>query len=427
MPPYYPLLLLLIGGSTSPLGAQPPGTDDCYLPPITISKGLGLGGAHTRWPEGIVPYSFDLPDNTAGKNIRGVMQEAVTHMNENTNVCWVPALSQGEGVRIVLSDQEYNYASLGYSPFGANTIAMLSQSVGVGLHEMGHVLGLHHEQKRWDRDEHILVYEENIDPRFLGEFAKVDTVPTEQWTAVTAYDRGSIMHYQPYAFSSNGKPTLTDLAGNTEGIGFQSTLSPYDIDQINAMYPGGPSRSACDSLVRQRSTSVTLSVAGSDGLDAPCRNRETVLLATATGPASENLRYSWAAASGSPSTGQGPEFRVRFTTFGRHTVTLWVYRDRELFQQQEHTIEVPYDEDVLTIIGNPAARSQGVHFRLSTQYENYRVQLIDASGRTVYAKDFQTAPCVVEGVIPTTDLSAGVYHLMYLRGRETFGQRVIIH
>ena len=29
----------------------------------------------------------------------------------------------------------------------------------------------------------------------------------------SAYDIGSVMHYNSYAFSSNGRPTITDLSG----------------------------------------------------------------------------------------------------------------------------------------------------------------------------------------------------------------------
>ena len=59
------------------------------------------------------------------------------------------------------------------------------------VHEIGHTLGLWHEQQRSDRDQVIQVLWENLG-HYKGQFSPINTdnkgVP---------YDLGSVMHYGP--------------------------------------------------------------------------------------------------------------------------------------------------------------------------------------------------------------------------------------
>ena len=62
---------------------------------------------------------------------------------------------------------------------------------GIPVHEIGHVLGMWHEQQRWDRDEYIRVLYENLG-YYSGQFAKFPTV-----SYGVPYDYGSVLHYSP--------------------------------------------------------------------------------------------------------------------------------------------------------------------------------------------------------------------------------------
>ena len=61
------------------------------------------------------------------------------------------------------------------------------------MHELAHTIGLHHEQTRPDRDEHITLHYENIDQEHWHNFDK----PAAQYTTNYGlkYDYRSIMHY----------------------------------------------------------------------------------------------------------------------------------------------------------------------------------------------------------------------------------------
>ena len=65
--------------------------------------------------------------------------------------------------------------------------------VDTALHELGHSIGLYHEQNRRDRDDYIWVRSEYMDPKY--RFASVMENEEDITNYGVAYDYGSIMHY----------------------------------------------------------------------------------------------------------------------------------------------------------------------------------------------------------------------------------------
>lgn len=99
------------------------------------------------------------------------------------------------------------------------------------LHELGHVIGFYHEHQRVDRDNFIIINTENIQADKLNNFNKL--FPSYGFS--NSYDINSIMHYTPYTFSANFRPTIT-LRDQSTNFGNIGTLSTLDIENATAIY-----------------------------------------------------------------------------------------------------------------------------------------------------------------------------------------------
>ncbi|KAJ7393818.1 hypothetical protein OS493_003484 [Desmophyllum pertusum] len=88
---------------------------------------------------------------------------------------------------------------------------------GTLLHEIGHALGLFHEQARPDRDMYINIVRDNIQAGKASNFDKMTPAQQQTWMPFgTPYDYYSIMHFYSYAFTKNKKPTITPKNKNVK-------------------------------------------------------------------------------------------------------------------------------------------------------------------------------------------------------------------
>lgn len=108
-------------------------------------------------------------------------------------------------------------------------------------HEVGHALGLMHEQSRPDRDQFIWIKAENVKPGALDQFAQLPgTVES------SAYDYLSIMHYSNCAYTVHagcnaGTPdlqTIVPKACHIDVVG-GNAISELDLEGIRNIYAPG--------------------------------------------------------------------------------------------------------------------------------------------------------------------------------------------
>jgi hypothetical protein len=106
---------------------------------------------------------------------------------------------------------------------------------GSVIHEIGHVVGLWHEQSREDRDSFVTINWTKIQAGMEHNFNQHITDGDD----VGAYDYGSIMHYPRNAFSVDGSDTITPVTAGVT-IGQRDGLSAGDVAAANSLCQSGP-------------------------------------------------------------------------------------------------------------------------------------------------------------------------------------------
>ena len=125
---------------------------------------------------------------------------------------------------------------IGMQGSGEQSVVVSDQCItGDVIHEIGHTVGLWHEQSREDRDDYIRVVFDNIEPKDVHNFNQ----HVSDGDDVGDYDYGSIMHYGASYFSKNGLPTIEVLkieSPDAGSIGQKNGLSAGDIAEVNLLY-----------------------------------------------------------------------------------------------------------------------------------------------------------------------------------------------
>lgn len=209
---------------------------DILIAPADIAKnakaaeqrGLVITGSHFRWPRGKVNYMI------ADDFLTDKVKLAIEHWKLHTPIEFteIKPIDVVEGVDyIMFEDQGGCFSAVGRQ--GGEQTVSLGPGCGVGsaIHEIGHSLGLWHEQGRADRDQFIRIIEDNILQQAKHNFG----LHSADGDDIGIYDFGSIMHYPSTAFSKNGQPTIVTLNG--ESIGQRNGLSRGDIETAKSIYP----------------------------------------------------------------------------------------------------------------------------------------------------------------------------------------------
>ena len=204
------------------------------------------------WPKvsGVATVYYTI-DAASDPNATSKIDSAISIFNSDFPglIQWVPWTSS-DGPNYVdfnLSASDLSgtcEAAEGYEaepaqPVTGSTICAVSTI----LHEMGHAIGLWHEQTRADRDTYLTVNYGNV---IKGSWSNFNIV-TDNAQMLGLFDYASIMEYEPYSFSRNGGPVIETIPagiplGSVEGLPVPSAAdySAGDKEAIERLYGAAP-------------------------------------------------------------------------------------------------------------------------------------------------------------------------------------------
>jgi hypothetical protein len=216
--------------------------DDIQWPAGPDGLALADPPGPAAWPDGVVPFQFDANVSAANRAAMLVAMDEVMkdYSTDLIHLAFVPRGTHTNYLHIQNSGQ--NSSAVGMSGGGQTVNIYNWDFTFIMAHELGHALGLWHEQSRPDRNTYVTIHLENVE---TGKAHNFNVQP--DWlagTLSTTYDFSSMMHYDATAFSTNGQPTIVANPGyDGSGMGQTDHISDNDFDDLYHVgeYGGGGS------------------------------------------------------------------------------------------------------------------------------------------------------------------------------------------
>ena len=245
---------LEIGTARIPITYEEVGDTPVFEEDIILSREIVDGKAAVDkfinsepWTNAIIPVAIH-PDLQNKERVLGALRYVMT----NTPIIFKP-LEVNENNEILdpnfvvfrphPTDCSSNLGMVG----GAQVINVANWCrTGSLIHEIGHLVGLWHEQTRCDRDQYLDINEDNIRPNWLRQFNSLcdPNNPNSPLSPISfgEYDYCSIMHYPRYSQLASIDPNVPVMIPKNEiidceDIGQRNGYSQGDIDAISDVYP----------------------------------------------------------------------------------------------------------------------------------------------------------------------------------------------
>jgi hypothetical protein len=210
---------------------------DILLPPEAGPnyRSTGIAALAKRWPYGVVPVE------STGLFNDSRVTTALNHWRARAAIRFIFGATTGNRLRFVAPASPGECSSWVGMRGGPQDVNIGSQcSTGSTIHEIGHAIGLFHEQSRTDRNNNVIVLDGTngtmncILPGTEDNFRMFGN----DGMNVGAYEIGSIMHYPSNAFASGTAGcanTITRLDGTTFGSN-RTNLTGGDMVGAGNMY-----------------------------------------------------------------------------------------------------------------------------------------------------------------------------------------------
>ena len=202
--------------------------------------GIGMVYSSTLWPKvnGVSQVPYTIASTSGGIS---VINTAVSRFNSAFTgiIQFVPRASQADYVEFNLNPAlKGNICNSMVGRVGGKQVIGGATTCTRLLHEMGHTVGLYHEQTRPDRNNFLTLF-----PQHISKFRAYDfATAADNFQVLGLYDYAAQVEYPAYEFSTDGNPTLETIpAGIPLAYGDNNNgYSAGDIDSIRRMYGAAP-------------------------------------------------------------------------------------------------------------------------------------------------------------------------------------------